>query len=409
METATLGHVNRFATRTQRLRASTIREILKVTQQPDIISFAGGLPAPELFPRAELTQAATRVLADPVEGPNSLQYSVTEGHPPLRAWVAKRLHEVWGAEVSPDDVLVTGGSQQGLDLVAKVFLDPGDTVVLENPSYLGAIQALDAYQAEYLTVETDAAGMVPEALERALRTAAAPPKLVYLVPNFGNPTGVTLAQERREAIVRICERYDVPLVEDDPYGELRYEGNHLTPLIAYPTTGTIIYLGTNSKICAPGLRVAWMVCRDASVRERIVPAKQAADLHTNTFCQYLFFEYARDGAAFTAHVEQIKACYRERRDAMREALRAFMPADVRFNEPNGGLFFWATVERAGFDTETLLHEVAEKQRVAFVPGHAFFPQRNVTNAMRLNFSNMPPARIREGIQRLAAGLCAKIP
>ncbi|TAM91491.1 PLP-dependent aminotransferase family protein [bacterium] len=406
MEIATPGHVNRLAARTQRLRASTIREILKVTQQPDVISFAGGLPAPELFPRKDLAEAAARILADPVDGSNSLQYSVTEGHPPLRAWVAKRLHEVWGVEVAPDDVLVTGGSQQGLDLIGKVFLNPGDTVVLENPSYLGTIQAWDAYEAEYLTVETDALGMVPEALERTLRTTSVPPKLVYLVPNFGNPTGVTLAQERREAIVRICERYDVPLVEDDPYGELRYEGRHLTPLIAYPSAGTIIYLGTNSKICAPGLRVAWMVCRDGAVRERIVPAKQAADLHTNTFCQFLFTEYAKDGATFAAHVESIRDCYRQRRNAMSEALHAFMPSDVRFNEPGGGLFFWATVERPNIDTEALLHEVAEKQRVAFVPGRAFFPHHDVKNAMRLNFSNMPPERIREGVERLAQGLRA---
>ncbi|MDE2571074.1 MAG: PLP-dependent aminotransferase family protein, partial [bacterium] len=344
----TLGHVNRLASRMQRLRASTIREILKVTQQPDVISFAGGLPAPELFPRAELAAAAERILNDPVHGPNSLQYSVTEGHPELRAWVAQRLRSVWSVEVAAADVLVTGGSQQGLDLVGKVFLDPGDTVVVENPSYLGAIQAWDAYEAQYLTVETDAQGMVPESLERALRGAGTPPKLVYLVPNFGNPTGVTVAQERREAIVRICERYDTPLVEDDPYGELRYEGHHLAPLLALPTSGTVIYLGTNSKICAPGLRVAWIVCRDARIRERIVPAKQAADLHTNTFAQYVFTEYARDVARFDQHVEAIKACYRERRDAMRGALRELMPGDVRFNEPSGGLFFWATVERPGF-------------------------------------------------------------
>ena len=406
METTARGHVGRFATRTQRLRASTIREILKVTQQPDVISFAGGLPAPELFPREALAQAAARVLADPTDGPNSLQYTVTEGHPPLRAWVAARLDRVWGVEVAPGDVLVTGGSQQGLDLVGKVFLDPGDTVVLESPSYLGAIQAFDAYQAEYATVETDAQGMIPASLERTLRAAAAPPKLVYLVVNFGNPTGVTLSKERREAIVRICERYDVPLVEDDPYGELRYEGRHLTPLIAYPTRGTVIYLGTNSKICAPGLRLAWLVCRDPAVRERIVPAKQAADLHTNTFCQYLFAEFTKDDAAFDRHVERIKDCYRERRDAMREALTELMPSDVRFNEPSGGLFFWATVQRPGFDTEALFHEVAERQRVAFVPGRAFYPHKDVANALRLNFSNTPPERIREGIERLAGGLRA---
>lgn len=403
MERATPLETERFATRTRRMRPSAIREILKVTEQPDVISFAGGLPAPELFPRADLLGAAARVLNDALEGPKSLQYSVTEGVPQLREWVAARLRSTWELETSPGEVLITGGSQQALDLIGKIFLDHGDTIVVDSPCYLGAIQAFDAYQAEYLTVETDAHGMVPHSLERALREAPVRPKFVYLVSNFANPTGATLAEDRRDAIVQICTRYGVPLVEDDPYGELRYEGHHLAPLAARATRGTVIYLGTNSKVCAPGLRVAWIVCRDAEVRARLVPAKQAADLHTSTFTQCLFAEYAKDIAAFERHVEGIRACYRERRDVMRDALRRYMPADFHFNEPAGGLFFWATLERPGVNTADLCARVAQEQRVLFVPGRDFFPGRNVHNALRLNFSNTPPDRIVEGVKRLAEG------
>ena len=378
------------------MRASTIREMLRVTQQPDVISFGGGLPAPELFPIDEIATCTREVMDE--YGPQALQYSVTSGIPEMREWVARRLDAHLGTSFEPDDVLILNGSQQGLDLIARIFLDPGDQVVLENPSYLGAIQAFDAYQARYLTVETDEGGVVPESLERVLARAESRPKFVYLVPNFQNPTGRTLAAERREAVVRICERYGVAIVEDDPYGELRFEGDHLRALVSYKTTETILYSGTGSKIMAPGMRVAWLATYDREVREKLVLAKQGADLQSGTLAQYVFARYVGKNEAFEEHVATIVRVYRERRNVMHAALQAHMPAQVHFNRPEGGMFLWATVD--GVDTEELL-KLSTAQKVVFVPGRSFYPQRDITNGMRLNFSNAGEEKIRQGIERLS--------
>ena len=387
----------RFAARTSRLRASTIREMLKATQQPDVISFGGGLPAPELFP----TRAIGKLTQDVMErvGPKALQYSVTEGIPEMRDWVARRMTARFEAHFSAEEVLVTNGSQQGLDLIAKVFLDPGDHVALENPSYLGAIQAFDSYQARYLTVDTDEDGMIPESLERVLSHAEVLPKFVYLVPNFQNPTGRTLTPERREKIVRICEHYEVPIVEDDPYGELQFEGEPARALVSYDTSGTIIYSGTGSKIVAPGMRVAWLVMRDQEVMERLVLSKQAVDLHTGTLAQYVFHAFVNNEAALGYHITTIREVYGTRRDIMYNCLREFMPEQVQFNRPQGGMFLWASVEEPGFDTDELL-KVAAREKVMFVPGLSFYPHRDVRNGLRLNFSNAGEDAIRRGIERL---------
>lgn len=398
---ATSTRTARFAARTSRLRASTIREMLKATQQPDVISFGGGLPAPELFP----TRAIGKLTQDVMEriGPKSLQYSVTEGIPEMREWVAQRLTERFFARFAAEEVLVTNGSQQGLDLIAKIFLDPGDHVALENPSYLGAIQAFDSYQARYLTVDTDADGMLPDSLEAVLSHAEPLPKFVYLVPNFQNPTGRTLSPERRERIVRICEHYDVPIVEDDPYGELQFEGEPARSLISYESRATIIYSGTGSKIVAPGLRVAWLVMRDQEVMERLVLSKQAVDLHTGTLAQYVFHGFVNNAAALGYHITTIREVYGTRRAHMYDCLKEFMPPQVRFNRPGGGMFLWASVEQAGFDTEELL-KVAAREKVMFVPGLSFYPHRDVRNGMRLNFSNAGEEAIRRGIERLGAAV-----
>ncbi len=388
----------RFARRTARLRASTIREMLKVTQQPDVISFGGGLPAPELFPTTEIAQATKRVMEE--YGTAALQYSVTEGIPQMRAWVAHRLAPRFARLIPAEDVLIVNGSQQGLDLLGKIFIDPGDHVVLESPSYLGAIQAFDAYEARYLTVETDENGLIPESLERVLDRADPFPKFLYLVPNFQNPTGRTLVRDRREQVVRICERYDLPIIEDDPYCELRFEGEDLPPLSALETSGTIIYLGTGSKIVAPGMRVAWLVIPNADVREKIVLAKQGSDLHSGTITQYVFHEYVRSNA-FEEHVHEIVATYRHRRDVMCEALSEHAPRSVSFNRPQGGMFLW--VRAAGADTAELL-KVSAQERVVFVPGESFYPARDVHDGMRLNFSNSPDERIRIGIERLCRAI-----
>jgi 2-aminoadipate transaminase len=391
----TVSRAAKFAERTARLRASTIREMLKVTQQPDVISFGGGLPAPELFPTAGIAEAARRVME--LRGAAALQYSVTEGISEMRRWVAERLTRRIGRIFEADDVTIVNGSQQGLDLVGKIFLDPGDHVVLENPSYLGAIQAFDAYQARYLTVDTDENGAIPESLERVLDRADPFPKFVYLVPNFQNPTGRTLSRERRERIVRICERYDMPIVEDDPYGELRFEGEDLPLLTSFDSAAPIVYSGTGSKIMSPGMRVAWLVIRDHEIREKIVLAKQGADLHSGTFAQYVFHEYVSDGAVFDAHVATIARTYRERRDVMADALRAIASEGLQFAPPSGGMFLWVTVP--GIDTTELLRVSAE-QKVVFVPGVSFYPGRDVHDGMRLNFSNASEEMIRVGIERL---------
>jgi 2-aminoadipate transaminase len=391
----TVSRAAKFAERTARLRASTIREMLKVTQQPDVISFGGGLPAPELFPTSGIADAARRVME--LRGAAALQYSVTEGLSEMRRWVAERLTRRTDQIFEAEEVTIVNGSQQGLDLVGKIFLDPGDHVVLENPSYLGAIQAFDAYQARYLTVDTDEHGAIPDSLEEVLERADPFPKFVYLVPNFQNPTGRTLALQRRERIVRICERYDVPIVEDDPYGELRFEGDDIPSLVSYRSESPILYSGTGSKIMSPGMRVAWLVIRDHEIREKIVLAKQGADLHSGTFAQYVFHEYVSDGSAFDAHVATIARTYRRRRDVMAEALTGIASEGMRFVPPSGGMFLWVTV--AGIDTAQLLRVSAE-QKVVFVPGVSFYPARDVHDGMRLNFSNASEEMIRVGIERL---------
>ncbi len=393
---ATIQRTARFAARTSRMRASTIREMLKVTQRPDVISFGGGLPAPELFPTEAITECTREVMRD--VGPQALQYSVTDGIPELRLWIADRLTRRLGTPYEPQETLVVNGSQQGLDLLGKIFIDPGDHVVLENPSYLGAIQAFDAYQARYLVADTDEDGMVPESLEHVLAHAQPLPKFLYVVPNFQNPTGRTLSGERRERIVRICEHFGVPIVEDDPYGELRFGGEHLPSLASFSGAGTIIYSGTGSKIMAPGMRIAWLATHDMEVREKLVLAKQGADLQSGTLAQYVFERYVSKREAFERHLATIVQVYGDRRDVMHDALTEFMPANVSFNHPDGGMFMWARVR--GVDTVQLL-EASTQLKVAFVPGLSFYPGRDVTDGMRLNFSHSSPEKIRTGIERLA--------
>ncbi|HLX26524.1 MAG TPA: PLP-dependent aminotransferase family protein [Candidatus Cybelea sp.] len=392
----TISRAAQFAQRTAHLRASTIREMLKVTQQPDVISFGGGLPAPELFPIEAIARAAQRVMER--LGSAALQYSVTEGIPEMRIWVAERLTRRFGGIFSAEAVQIVNGSQQGLDLVGKIFLDPGDHVVLEDPSYLGAIQAFDAYQTRYLTVDTDEDGLIPESLDRVLERADPFPKFLYLVPNFQNPTGRTLSGRRREIVVRICEHFGLPIVEDDPYGELRFESTDLPPLVSYHSTAPILYSGTGSKIMAPGMRIAWLVVQDDAIREKIVLAKQGADLHSGTFAQYVFHEYVSDGDAFDSHVRRIAQTYAHRRGVMAEALADFMPEGARFTRPAGGMFLWVTVP--GVDTTELL-KISAESKVVFVPGVNFYPARNVHDGMRLNFSNASEKNIRLGVERLA--------
>lgn len=389
----------RFARRVERLRPSAIREMLKATQNPDVISFGGGLPAAELFPVDDVSAAQGRVMR--ARGAAALQYSVTEGIPELREWVAARMAQ-HGVEISAGDVVITGGSQQGLDLYARVLLDRDDVVAVENPSYLGAIQAFDGYEPRYLAIESDEQGIIPEALAKAFSQADPLPKFLYLVPNYENPTGNTLAAERRPQIVEICAGYGVPILEDDPYGEISFASNAPAPLLSVAAKGAVTYLGTGSKMVAPGLRCAWMVIPDRSLREKIVTAKQGADLHSSSYAQYVFHAYVEDTARLDAHLARVRATYRDRRDAMLSALAREMPSHVRWNRPEGGMFLWATVG-SGIDTEALF-ERALADGVVFVAGRPFYPNKDRGDGMRLNFSAMPEGRIAEGIARLARAI-----
>ncbi|HTJ79221.1 MAG TPA: PLP-dependent aminotransferase family protein [Rariglobus sp.] len=393
-----------FAQRTSGLKPSAIREILKVTGSPDVISFAGGLPAPELFPIAETARAAQSLLAE--DGPASLQYDITEGYLPLRQWVCAHLDETVGLKVAPDQILITNGSQQGLDLLAKVFLDPGDIVLVENPAYLGALQAFQAYQAVPVGLESDEQGLRPEALRAFLETSPRKPKLLYLIPNFQNPTGRTAHAARRAEIVAIAAHFGVPVVEDDPYGRLRFSGESVPALGTFPGACHWIYLGTSSKILTPGLRVAWLVAPDREVYEKLVAAKQAADLHTSAFTQRLVWRTVREPGLLNAHIATLCAVYGRRRDVMLDALKRHLPAGCTWTKPDGGLFLWATLPES-IDTLELL-KAAAREKVAFVPGAPFWVDSPVKNTMRLNFSNATEARIEEGMSRLGAVIRAAL-
>ncbi len=394
---------DRYALRTRAMTSSVIRELLKLTAKPDVISFAGGLPAPEVFPLEEVRAAADRVLTD--QGPTALQYGPTEGFMPLRELLCRHMSR-YGIEVRPTNVMVTSGSQQGLDLLGKLFVNSGDRILTEEPTYLGAIQAFTAYQAQYLTVPVDDDGVLLGELEEALRAG---PKFMYILPNFQNPGGFTLSLERRQKLVELASHYGTPLIEDDPYGQLRYAGKHLPPLVKIdaehhgngkgdlPYRGDVIYLGTLSKTLAPGLRIGWIVAPE-EVMARLVQMKQGADLHTSTFSQMVAFEVAR-GGFLDRHVQTIREVYRARLQAMLEALDRHFPPGSRWTRPEGGLFLWLTLPE-GLDSAELLKDALE-EKVAFVPGHAFHPNGGGHRTMRLNFSYSKPEVIEEGIRRLA--------
>lgn len=392
-----------YADRTENMSGSDIRELLRYIGQPGMISLAGGLPAPELFPVDEFRRAFEWVLE--TDGATALQYGPTEGYRPLKEFLAERLGRVIGIRCTADDILITNGSQQALDLIAKIFLNPGDHVALENPSYLGAIQAFNQYQPRYTVVPMDDDGMQVDVLEQVLAddcSGRAPRKIkfIYALPNFQNPTGRTMSLERRKRLVELSNRFGVPIVEDDPYGELRYEGEHLPSLKSLDAEGNVIYLGTFSKILAPGFRLGWVVAAPDAL-EQIIRAKQPADLHTASASQMATYQVAKDGFVDT-HVERMKGFYKERRDVMLRSMQEHFPSEARYTRPEGGLFVWAELP-AHLDTREVLAE-AIHEKVAFVPGQGFHPDRSGQNTMRLNFSNVPPDTIREGIRRLGAAI-----
>lgn len=396
----------RIAAGAAELHSSAIRDLLRLIDQPAMISLAGGLPAPELFPAEEIAAASEHVL---VEAPlAALQYGPTEGYAPLRSWVATRMAGL-GLTVATDQVLITAGSQQGLDMLGRLLIDPGALVAVEEPTYLGALQAWQTNRPTYLSIPLDADGLDLATLETQLAQGARP-RFLYIVSCFQNPTGVTLAAPRRQRLIELAARYQLPIVEDDPYGDLFYEGERTTPLAAldiamHGELRHVVYLGTLSKLLAPGLRIGWLVA-PRSIVERLGLVKQGLDLHTGSLAQAVAYYACRDGL-LDRHIPRIRALYRERRDAMLAALETHMPPGVQWTRPTGGMFLWMTLPE-GQDAEVLLDQ-AIAANVAFVPGRSFHPGGGGANTLRLNFSHSNPTKISEGIQRLAKVITAALP
>ncbi len=383
-----------FSRRMTAMKPSSIREILKTTENPEVISFAGGLPAPELFPVEDIRVAADRTLRE--IGPRALQYSITEGVPALRENVAAEMKRR-GVPCSSGDILISTGSQQLLDLIGKVLIDPGSVVLMENPSYLAAIQAFQCFEANFIGVPSDDNGIIPDALPELINRHN--PRLLYIISNFQNPSGRTLSMDRRQAIYAIAAAAGLLIVEDDPYGRLRYRGNDIPPIKALDEEGVVVYLSTFSKTVAPGFRTGWVVA-PAAIRDKLIVAKQAADLHTSSLDQLVLERYLRDFDN-ASHVERVRAAYGRRYAVMDKSLSEQLPEGWRWTKPEGGMFLWATGPE-GINTTKLLYRALER-KVAFVPGRDFFPaadSREGDNCLRLNFSNSPPDIIQEGVSRL---------
>ncbi|MBE0546943.1 MAG: PLP-dependent aminotransferase family protein [Rubrivivax sp.] len=382
-----------MARRAERLNPSTIREILKITERPGIVSLAGGLPSADTFPVAAMQEATARVLRDSPR--EALQYAASEGFAPLRAWVAAELG-TQGLHAEASQVIITTGSQQGLDLVGKVLIDPGSTVAVESPTYLGALQAFAAYEPEFVAVDGDAEGPLPQALD-----AARGARFLYLLPNYQNPTGRCMSAARRLALVARARQLGLPIVEDNPYGDLWFDAPPPQPLSAAAGDGAV-YLGSFSKVLAPGLRLGYVVAPER-LYPKLLQAKQAADLHTAGFNQRVVYEVIRNGF-LREHVPTIRARYRAQRDAMRAALEQHLPPGCRWQAPVGGMFFWVELP-AHIDATALLPRAVEAG-VAYVPGSTFFPHGGHANTLRLSFVTVPPETIHTAVAALARVLAA---
>jgi len=382
----------RYADRVGSIKPSAIRELLKLTQQPGVISFAGGNPAPESFPIDQLKQASAKVLDE--QGKSALQYSTTEGYKPLREFIAKRMNNS-GIDIEADQILITNGSQQGLDFSGKLFIDEGDVVICESPSYIGALNAFRAYMPKFVEVEMDDDGMKMDELEKALKENPKA-KFIYTVPTYQNPTARTMSLERRERLVHLAVEYKIPILEDNPYGDLIFEGEKILPIKHFDTKGIVIYLGTFSKTFCPGLRLGWVAASPEILRKYVL-AKQGADLHTNTMSQIELAKFI-EMFDFEAHVEMVRNIYKRKRDAMINTMKEEFPSNLKYTYPNGGMFTWVELPE-GIDAAEILKKSLE-HKVAFVPGSSFYPNGGNENHFRLNYGTMPEELIVEGIKRL---------
>ena len=379
-----------FSDRAAALKSSAIREILKITELPDVISFAGGLPSPDTFPVERIKQAVDHVLKeDPV---GALQYGPTEGYAPLREWVAKRISRD-GATIRPSQVLIVTGSQQALDLIGKALINEGSKVLVETPTYLGGLQSFTQYSPKYISIKSDESGLVPSSITDEMASSAS---FMYLIPNFQNPTGRRLTLERRKQVAEIAQKNNLILVEDDPYGELDYEGNRLPGVYTFAPENTV-YLGSFSKILAPGLRLGYIVASEEFIN-KLVQLKQAADLHTPSLTQRIAYHSIKDGF-LEQHIPTIRKLYESRCHFMIDALTKYMPREVKFNRPEGGMFIWVDLPE-GINSTELLAEAVQNQ-VAFVPGEPFFANNIITNCLRLAFVTVSEEKIEKGIKILA--------
>jgi 2-aminoadipate transaminase len=372
---------------------SFVREILKVTEDPEIISFAGGLPSPESFPHQEIKEAAIQVLEE--DGAQALQYSTTEGYYPLREWVAHR-YQMKGLVVDPEDILITNGSQQGLDLVGKIFLNQKDPVLVERPTYLAALQSFGLYEPEFHSLPLEKDGVHVNRLEEALTQFY--PKLFYAVPNFQNPTGISYSLKRRKEVARLLNDSDTVFVEDNPYGEIRFMGEDQPPLKAFLEDSVL--LGSFSKIVSPGIRLGW-ITTPTEIMDKLVTAKQASDLHSSLLSQMIVHRYL-SLYDVEAHLNKIRSMYKRQRDLMVTLIQEEFPEGVKCTEPEGGMFLWVTLPEGMSTLE--LFEIALKEKVAFVPGQAFYAENPQFNTLRMNFSNSSEEKIKEGIYRLAKSI-----
>ena len=386
---------DKFSKREINLSGSVIREILKVTERPDVISFAGGLPSPKGFPTTALLNAFTKVLTENPE--SALQYGPTEGYRPLREWIAQDFSKR-GIKVDLDEVLIVSGSQQALDLLGKLFIDDGAKVLVESPSYLGALQSFSVQTPHYETVQTDDQGMIPADITAEKAKDA---RFIYALPNFQNPTGITMSLERRLELVEICAKYGLPIIEDDPYGELRFEGEHLPSLLELGrhAGATVIRMGSFSKILAPGLRLGFVIA-PAEVINKMVQLKQATDLHTQTVSQMAVYEAIKDNF-FEQHLPAVRDLYRQQCQFMLDALSEHFPENSKWTRPTGGMFIWASLPEH-IDTAAILPQVVEQCKVAYVPGMPFYTDHNKApkNNLRLSFVTVEEDKIKEGISSL---------
>jgi 2-aminoadipate transaminase len=385
-----------FSQRAEQLQSSAIREILKITMRPEIISFAGGLPSPLTFPVERMREAYDAVLSR--AGKVALQYGPSDGYAPLREWIADSL-STSDCRIVPEQVLMLSGSQQGLDLLGKVLVDEGSKVLVETPSYLGALQAFSVYRPEFVSVATDDDGLVPEALDAVGKDA----RLLYSLPNFQNPTGRSMTLERRVALVEACARLRVPLIEDDPYGALSYNGEPLPKLLNMNPAG-VVYMGSFSKVLTPGIRLGYAVA-PVPLARKMEQAKQATDLHTAQLTQMVVHEVVKDGF-LTEHIPTIRKLYAAQCQSMLDALQEFFPAGASWTRPQGGMFIWVTLPKHINSMELL--EAAVAQNVAFVPGAPFYANTPAPNTLRLSFVTVPPEQIRVGVEKLGRLIAARM-